>query len=100
MTKIWTLTLAMALVIFLPLQAKVEPDRSLGEKQFQLTMGVWVDLEYNAKEMSEQIIKVQYLSKDYFHLMEKYPAILPYLAMGKRLILVLPEEVVSITPDL
>ncbi|MDP6959620.1 MAG: hypothetical protein QF645_12520 [Planctomycetota bacterium] len=100
MMKIFTLTIAMILVGTLPTLANVQPDRSIGEKSFHLNMGVWVDLEYDALRMSERVQKIKFLSEDYFLLMERYPEILPYLGLGKRLILVLNDEIIAITPDM
>ena len=100
MMKILTLTVAMILIGTSPLMANVEPERSIGEKSFQLNMGVWVDLEYDALRMSERVQKIKFLSEDYFLLMDRHPGILPYLGLGKRLLLVLNEEIIAITPDI
>ncbi len=91
------IALAMALPLFAAAQDS-GTTRTVEGKTFQLRMGVWVDPEYNSITMADDLRTIRYLSGEYLHLMERHPGILPYLALGQRLILVHKGEAIAITP--
>lgn len=60
--------------------------RKIDEKTFYLKNNVWQDSAYQAKTMTP--IRIKYMSKEYFDLIQKKPGIGKFLALGKAVIIV------------
>lgn len=87
------------LAFFAPvLFAEERVDRTVDGKEFTYRMGTWVDREYDPATMSDDVQKIRWFSGEYLRLMDRHPGILPYLALGARLLLVYKGEIISITP--
>jgi len=67
----------------------------IGPKKFQLRAdGFWVDTEFNPEKFKEKdIIKIKFMSNEYFELIEKmkkkHKDILKYLSLGEKIIIIL-----------
>jgi len=57
----------------------------VGGKTFYLSDGVWIDSEYDEKSDS---VDIEFLGDAYFDLIERYPAVAGYLAMGTQVVFV------------
>jgi len=60
--------------------------RKIDEKTFYLKNGVWYDSTFDAKKYTAK--RIQYLSNEYFELLQKQPAIGKFLALGKAVVIV------------
>jgi Ca-activated chloride channel homolog len=69
---------------------------TIGDKTFIQLNGVWTDTLFQPDTMTTQ--KVEFLSDEYFTLLEQYPQLAEYFALGEQVIVVLdntPYEVVA-----
>jgi Ca-activated chloride channel family protein len=63
-----------------------EPIKAVNDRTFFLRAGVWIDAQYDPNTM--QKITVEFLSDEYFKLLEDHPEIKDYLAIGEKVIVV------------
>ena len=59
--------------------------QQVGEKQFRQQRGAWVDSKY--KE-GMKTVRIEWGSNEYFELLDKLPALIPYFALGQELTVV------------
>jgi hypothetical protein len=59
--------------------------RHIGHKTFYLRDGYWIDSEYNVSMKTREI---SYLSRSYFKLLEKHPALGKYFAISAKVVVV------------
>ena len=62
----------------------------VGDKVFLLREGVWTDTAFDIERM--QVVRVGFMSEDYFQLAAARPEWGAYLAVGERVLVVLPGE--------
>ncbi len=70
--------------------------RHVGDKTFVWHQGAWVDTRFDADNMVAET--VLFGSPRYFELLERYPDIGPYLALGDRVTVVVAGAAFAITP--
>ncbi len=70
---------------------KLTETRSVGGKTFYLRGETWVDGTYETLPTSrrDSDVKIRFLSKDYFDLLEKHPGLGRFLALGRKVVVVL-----------
>jgi hypothetical protein len=61
--------------------ATPERFKQVGDKTFFKTSNEWVDLAY---EEGADVTEIEYLSEEYFALLDRLPAVKDYLALGER----------------
>lgn len=76
-------------------QSQVNPIQNVGGKTFILQNGVWTDTTFAPDTMETQ--KVEFLSDDYFALLETQPALSEYFALSDRVIVVLDGTAYEVT---
>jgi Ca-activated chloride channel family protein len=59
--------------------------KAVGDKQFQLLRGAWVDSSYKDGMKS---VHIEWGSEAYFALLDKLPELIPYFALGQKLTVV------------
>jgi Ca-activated chloride channel homolog len=69
----------------------------VGDKAFINRSGNWVDTLYTEANM--KVVKITFLSDGYFDLLEKYPELNVYLALGDRVLVVIDGVAYEITPE-
>jgi hypothetical protein len=68
------------------------------DKTFVLKDNCWVDSEYNPDDKLKEV-EIEFMSDEYFNLMDKFPDIGEYLAVGDNVKLVWEGKVYIITSD-
>jgi len=68
------------------------------DKTFILKNDYWVDSEYDPDDKLKEI-EIEFMSDEYFNLMDKFPDISEYLAVGDNIKLVWEGKVYIITSD-
>jgi hypothetical protein len=66
------------------------PVQTIGEKTFLYLDGIWTDTNYQPDTMTPE--QVVFLSDEYFALLDEYPELGEYFAIGDRLIVVLEDD--------
>lgn len=69
----------------------------VGDRTFVWQNGIWIDTTYDADTMTPEV--VIFLSDAYFDLLDTYPEIGPYLALGDHLIVVVDGQAYEIQPE-
>ena len=64
-----------------------DPLVQVRDRSFVSRSGVWVDTRYNSTEIP--LVRVTFLSADYFALLEKYPELKDFFALGVRVLVVM-----------
>jgi Ca-activated chloride channel family protein len=72
------------------------PIQTVGEKTFLLQNGVWTDTIFQPDVM--QTVKVAFLSDAYFALLDQYPELGPYFALGDHVIVVIEGIAYEVMP--
>jgi len=72
--------------------------RKVGDKVFRLRKGVWLDREYDEKTMTERKRTIEAYSDEYFVLVHDHVELLAYLAFSDRLVVVIGDDVIEISP--
>ncbi|UCG50476.1 MAG: VWA domain-containing protein [Candidatus Latescibacterota bacterium] len=70
--------------------------RFVAGKAFYLSDGVWTDSEY---EEDSSLVEVEFMSDEYFDLLQKAPGIAKYLALGEEVIFVHDGVAYKVTSD-
>ncbi len=70
--------------------------RNVGRRLFVLRDGTWTDLRFEA---SLQIVEVAPFSDAYFDLVERLPALKPYLALGDQVVVAGDGVALKVSPD-
>ncbi len=73
----------------------VNPIQAVGDKTFILREGVWTDTTFQSDTMQTQ--KVEFLSDDYFALLDAHAELGQYFALGDKLIVVLDGTAYEVT---
>jgi Ca-activated chloride channel homolog len=73
----------------------VNPIQTVGDKTFLLRDGVWTDTTFQADTMQTQ--KVEFLSDDYFTLLDAHAELGQYFALGEKVIVVLDGTAYEVT---
>ena len=68
------------------------------DKTFVLKDEYWVDSEYDSEDKLKEV-EIEFMSDEYFNLMDKFPDIGEYLAVGDNIKLVWEGKVYIITAD-
>lgn len=71
--------------------------QTVNDKTFILQEGVWTDTAYEPDAMSTEA--VVFLSDDYFALLEAFPVLADYLALGERVIVVIEGIAYEVVPE-
>ncbi len=64
-----------------------DPLVQVRDRSFVSRSGVWVDTRYNSTDIP--LVRVTFLSADYFALLEKYPELKDFFALGVRVLVVM-----------
>ncbi len=64
-----------------------DPLVQVRDRSFVSRNGVWVDTRYNSTDIP--LVRVTFLSADYFALLEKYPELKDFFALGVRVLVVM-----------
>lgn len=71
--------------------------RHVGDRTFVWHQGTWVDTLFDQDKMTAA--PVAFGGRRYFELLQAYPEIGPYLALGDRVIIVVAGRAFAVTPD-
>ena len=77
-------------------QATKNAVSKIGYKTFYKRGEVWYDSEVLAKENADKRIRISYLSDDYIALLQKYPDIAKFLAVGRKVVLLWQDVIYEI----
>lgn len=70
------------------------PIQTVGDKTFLLQNGVWTDTTYDGESETQ---KVEFLSDEYFALLDTMPELRPYFAIGERVIVLYEGVIYEVT---
>ena len=73
-----------------------ETMKQIGDKTFYLNNGVWYDSNFSA-DKKDKIVKIKYLSDEYFDLIKKEPQLAKYMALGEKTVICFGEKIYEIT---
>ncbi|MBI5959875.1 MAG: VWA domain-containing protein [Chloroflexi bacterium] len=71
--------------------------RSAGDRTFVWRDGVWIDTTYDPDEMTPR--RIEFLSDEYFELLDQDERIAEYLALGDHVIFLLDDQAYEIVPQ-
>jgi hypothetical protein len=73
----------------------VNPIQTVGDKTFLQLNGIWTDTTFEPDTMTTE--KVEFLSDEYFALLDAHPELAEYFAVGERVIVVLEGTAYEVT---